>query len=271
MRTDGRRSDSSDEGLDASRPVAVVTGAAAGIGLAIAERLLADGFAVGVFDRDAALKTRFAAAEAAGRATVVVGDVTDAADRARLIEAVAAAHGGVDVLVNNAGIGGFGERIGSLDLAHLRTTLEINTVSVAAFVQLALPHLQRSERARIVNIGSLFADDPAEGGTDYTLSKGAIHALTRILAVELGPAGITCNSIAPGYILTEMHRAEVALQASRLGIAVEERFAQLRAQVPLRRHGTAEDIAGAVSWLASTDSAYVTGVRIAVNGGVSFA
>ncbi len=260
-----------NDAIGVRAPVAIVTGAAAGIGRAVAERLLADGFAVGAFDRDAEVLTGFSAECGAGRAIAVVGDVSSAEDRAELVARVAQRFGGIDVLVNNAAIGGFGERVEVLDLDHLRTTLEINTVAVVALVKLALPHLKRSERARIVNLGSLFADDPAEGGTDYTLSKGAIHSLTRMLAVELGPSGVTCNSVAPGFILTDMHRAEVEMQAEALGITAEERFAQLRSLVPLRRHGTAADIAGAISWLASPDSSYVTGVKVAVNGGVSFA
>ena len=254
----------------AARPVALVTGAASGIGAAVAERLLADGFAVGLHDRTDAVRERFHDAVLDDRAVCVIGDVTDVKSLKELVQRAQDVFGVIDVVVNNAGTGGAGQPFATMSLEQLRHTLEVNTVAVTALTQLAVPYLRRSSRARVVNIGSLFADSPSPNGADYSMSKGAILALTRALAVELGGYDITCNAIAPGFILTPMHEEEVALQASSLGITVEERFAQLRAEVPLGRHGTPEDIAGAVSWLASGDSAYVTGIQIDVNGGVNF-
>lgn len=226
------------------RPVAIVTGAANGIGHAIARRFLNDGFRIVAFDRSHSLPVVFAEALASQQSVTIVGDVTDETARTNLVTSTIETYGRLDVLVNNAGIGGFGEPVDELDLGHLRHTLEINTVAVAHLTRLAIPHLKESDRGRIINLGSLFADHPAARGADYTMSKGAIHAFTRLLAVEL--------------------------QAQSLGVTVEERLAQLRESVPLGRHGTSEDIAGAASWLASLDSAYVTGLKVNVNGGLAF-
>ncbi|MGK0716074.1 SDR family NAD(P)-dependent oxidoreductase [Leucobacter sp. W1153] len=253
-----------------SAPVAIVTGAASGIGLAIARRLIADGFRVGVCDLNPLLGELWAN-EADSQVLALVGDVADPDFRRSFVDEVARAFGGIDVVVNNAATGGAGHPIATLDLESLRSTLEVNLVALVGMTQLALPYLRRSSRARVINLGSLFASDPVPNGGDYTASKGAVQSLTRAMAVEFGAEGITCNAIAPGYILTPMHEAEVAAQAAARGIDLESRFAELRSEVPLGRHGTSEDVAGAAAWLASVDSAYVTGLTVTVNGGVRFA
>jgi NAD(P)-dependent dehydrogenase (short-subunit alcohol dehydrogenase family) len=260
----------SDE-LVSARPVAIVTGAASGIGLAVARRLLQDGFVLGVCDRNAELPSLFAEGIAAETVVAVIGDVADEQLRESLIERVMSKFRSIDVLVNNAATGGVGAPLERLNLADLRDTFEVNVVALLGLTQLALPHLKRSSRARVINLGSLFADDPVPDGGDYCASKGAVHTLTRVMAVEFGKDGITCNSIAPGYILTPMHQAEVEAQARSRGVDTEVRYRELREEVPLSRHGTPEDVAGAAAWLASVDSAYVSGLKITVNGGLSFA
>ena len=172
------------------------------------------------------------------------------------------------MLVNNAATGGESATIGDLDLDGLRRTLEVNVVAVIGLIQLALPLLTAAPAGKIVNVGSLFGDDPVPGGAPYCVSKGAIHTLTRSLAVELGPHGVSCNTVAPGFILTPMHAEEVEFQAASRGISADERYAELRAEVPLGRHGSPEDVAAAILWLSTAESAYVTGQKVAVNGGV---
>ncbi len=253
-----------------SQSIAVVTGAASGIGQAVASRLLSDGYLVGLCDRDSSLRAAFEEQLTAGNAVAVVGDITSEALRARLIDEVIAAFGGIDLLVNNAASGGAGKSLERLGLDDLRNTLEVNVVSVVALTTLALPYLKASQQARIVNLGSLFADDPTPDGSDYCASKGAIHSLTRAMAVEFGPHNITCNAVAPGFILTPMHEAEVEQQAKARSVDVETRYRELREQVPLGRHGAAEDVAATIAWLASPDSAYVSGAKIPINGGVNF-
>lgn len=257
-------------GTASTARVAIVTGAASGIGLATATRLLADGCRLGLNDVSSAVTERFETEIANGTAVAVVGDLADASVRQQLVDTTVHAFGGLDALVNNAADGGEAAEVEGIDLDALRRTLEINVVAVIALAQLAIPLLKRSASGRIVNMGSLFGDEPVVGGAPYCASKGAIHTLTRVLAVELGPAGITCNTVAPGFILTPMHAEEVEFQARGRGITPGQRYAELREQVPLRRHGMPEDIADTVAWLLGSDSRYVSGQRIAVNGGVQF-
>lgn len=250
--------------------VAIVTGAGSGIGLAVAHRLIAEGYRLAVCDLDAALAETFAAAIAEGRAVCVVGDVSDAGVRDRLIASVRDHFGRLDVLVNNAATGGSAATVRDMDLDSLRRTLDINVVSVVALTQAAIPMLAESPCGSVVNLSSVFASDPVVGGGEYCASKGAIDVLTKVLALELGPLGITCNSVAPGYILTRMHTEEVEFQAQARGITTEQRFAELRAEVPVGRHGHPEDVADAIVWLAGPGSRYVSGHRLAVNGGIDF-
>lgn len=250
--------------------VAIVTGSGSGIGLAAARRLAADGFRLGLCDLDARVAEEFGAEIAAGRAFAVVGDVGEASTRERLIDGVQRCFGRLDALVNNAATGGESAEVADMDLDGLRRTLEVNLVSVIALTQAAIPLLAESGRGSVVNLGSVFAGEPVVGGGAYCVSKGAIEVLTRVLALELGPRGVTCNTVAPGYIMTRMHTEEVQFQARQRGIGAEERFAELRSEVPLGRHGTPEDVADAVAWLVSAESRYVTGHRLAVNGGIRF-
>jgi NAD(P)-dependent dehydrogenase (short-subunit alcohol dehydrogenase family) len=120
----------------------------------------------------------------------------------------------------------------------------------------------------IVNVGSLFGQQGVAHGAAYCASKGGVTLLTHSLAAELAPHGIRVNSVAPGHMATEMHFDELRERAARGGTSFEEEREAARDAVPLGRHGTGEDVAGAVAWLASDDAAYVTGQTIAVNGGL---
>lgn len=252
------------------RKVAVITGAASGIGLATAKRFVQDGFLVAVCDVDDRIGNLFTAETEQGTALVHVGDLTDETVRESLISSVADSFGRLDVLVNNAASGGPAATVADVSLAALRQTLEINVVAVFRLIQLALPLLKMSGWGKIINLGSLFADQPAPNGAAYSVTKGAIHTLTKVLAVELGEYGVVSNTVAPGYILTPMHLDEIAHQANAMGITVDERTQQLREEVPILRHGTPEDVASVIAWLAGRDSGYVNGHTVAVNGGLRF-
>jgi NAD(P)-dependent dehydrogenase (short-subunit alcohol dehydrogenase family) len=128
--------------------------------------------------------------------------------------------------------------------------------------------MAQGEGGTIVNLGSLFGQQGVPFGAPYCMSKGAIALLTHSLALELAPHGITVNTIAPGNMATEMHFDELRDRAARAGGTFDAELEAARAEVPLGRHGTGEDVAGAVAWLASAGAAYVTGQTIAVNGGV---
>ncbi|MFC4116473.1 SDR family oxidoreductase [Nonomuraea zeae] len=236
--------------------VALVTGASRGLGAVIARRLAADGLAVAVnyySDSAGAEQVVTAIRAAGGIAETFNADVTDEADVAGLIVAVAERLGPVDVLVANAT--GPQPSIPFEDLtwqAHL-DQLTFFVKSPTLLVQAALPGMKERGGGRVIQIGSDIVDRRLPGMSAYIGAKGAQHALAEAWARELGPYGVTVNVVAPGWIPVERHSG---LDQSAY-----------REEVPLRRMGTPDDVAAAVSYLASDGGAFVTGQRITVNGG----
>lgn len=246
--------------------VALVTGAATGIGRATARALDEAGFSVMLIDKQTGVH---AAGANLSRARSVVCDVGAPGSAELIMESTLSEFGRLDALVNNAGIGGANLPVTSLRRDLVQSVFEVNLFGMLELCREAEGALRES-RGSIVNIGSLFAEHPVRLGAVYSMSKAAVHNLTRVLALEYGTAGIRVNAVAPGYILTEMHIQEVESQAESLGVSFEERLASLRAEVPLGRHGTPEDVADAVAWLLSDGSRYVHGQTLSVNGGLTF-
>ncbi|GAA2252863.1 acetoin reductase [Streptomyces amakusaensis] len=250
------------------RRTAVVTGAARGIGHAIARRLVREGWNVLLSDIDPAVVE-------AGRvlgdsAAAVIADVSKPRDAARTAEAAVAAFGGVDALVANAAVGGPDTPLLDTDDDAIRRVFEINFFGVLHSVQAVRPLLAESAEGgsagRIVVIGSLFAQQPTPGAGAYSASKAAVHSLMRTLSLELAPH-CTVNAVAPGYVMTDMHREELDARARRAGRSFEDERDRLAAEVPLGRHGTGADVADAVHHLLSGGD-YITGQTLNVNGGV---
>lgn len=253
----------------ADTPVAIVTGAAEGIGHAIVERLLEQGFRVVAADVNDGVLTRFASFEDSGRLRAVVADVTAPDTAARLVQEATGGFGRLDALVNNAGVAGTATPLGELDGQEVARVFDVNILGTMRLCQAALPTFRDQGSGRIVNLGSLFASQPVPDVTPYCMSKAAVRTLSHALTLELGPYGVTVNTVAPGYILTTMHRAAIARQAARLGLEPAEQERTLREKVPLRRHGSPADVANVVAWLLSPDAAYVSGQTIAVDGGIT--
>ncbi|GAB3119354.1 SDR family NAD(P)-dependent oxidoreductase [Glaciibacter psychrotolerans] len=249
-------------------PVAIVTGAAAGLGRDIAERLHSEGYRIVASDISPRVHEAFGQAATAGTLVTIEADAGAADSGTALVNAALDAFGRIDAIVNNAGVGGPGSLLEDTAVADIEATFNVNVLGVIRLCQAAIPHLKSHGGGRIVNIGSLFATQPVVEGSAYCSSKAAVHVLSQCLALELGPFGITVNTVAPGFMLTAMHLDEVGLQADRLGISAEQRLEQLRQSVPVRRHGTGGDVAGSVLWLLSDDASYVTGQTIGVNGGI---
>ena len=233
-----------------------MTGAARGLGAGVAERLERDGGAVARLD--------VLAADGVLRADVADEEQAEAAFAAALERL-----GGLDVLVNCAGIGGPGSPVAETPLAEFRRTLDVNLVGAFIMARAAARALTaQGTGGAIVNVGSMFGQRAVPFGAAYCASKGGLALLTQSLALELAPYAIRVNTVAPGNMATVMHFDELRDRAGRNGRTFEEEVAAARAEVPLGRHGTGADVAGAVAWLASEDASYVTGQTIAVNGGL---
>lgn len=241
--------------------VALVTGAAAGIGAACAKRLARDGVAVGVLDLDAerCAETVTAIQAAGGRALALGADVSNRAQVFAAVAALREAFGPVTIVVNNAGVTDFTP---FADLTDERWDFiyAINVRGPMLCVQAALPDMTAAKWGRIVNISSSSAQTGAVGMIAYSSSKGAVVTMTRSMAQEFGPLGITVNNIPPGSVMgTIMSEAN----RERFQIPVET----LLQTVPVRRLGEPDDIANACGWLCLEESGYVTGQTIGVNGG----
>jgi NAD(P)-dependent dehydrogenase (short-subunit alcohol dehydrogenase family) len=245
--------------------VAIVTGAGSGIGRAIATRLAHDGFAVAVLDLDAeAARSVADELTGAGLEGSAYGGV-DVSDRAQVDAAVARVRtelGPPLVLVNNAGIPGFRQFLAITDEKWDRI-MEINVNGPFYFCQAVVPDMVEAGWGRIVNISSSSAQSGQPYMVHYVTSKAALIGFTKALALELGPTGITVNTIPPGFIDTPMLRGSE--QRGLLGGTVDE----TAGRSPVRRAGTPEDIAHACSFLVSDGASYVTGQVIGVNGGLN--
>ena len=198
-----------------------------------------------------------------------MADVADEAACEAAIGRAAEALGGIDALVNNAGIGGPDTPVVDTAFADFWSVLRVNLGSAfLASRAAARLMIARQAAGAIVNLGSIFGQQGVAGEAGYCASKAAVALLTQSLALELAPHGIRVNTIAPGNMATEMHWDELRSRARASGTTFEEQVDRVARSVPLGRHGTGADIAGAVTWLVSGDAGYVTGQTIGVNGGV---
>ena len=244
-----------------TRRVALVTGAAAGIGAACARRLAQDGAAVGVLDLDEARCADTAAAivAAGGEALALGADVSSRAQVEAAVAQLRDAFGPVTIVVNNAGVADF-TPFEQVTEELFDFVYRVNVLGPILVTQAALPDMKAAHWGRVVNISSSSAQTGSVNMATYSSSKGAVVTLTRTLAQELGPHGVTVNNIPPGSVMgTIMSEAN----RERFPIPIET----VAAAMPVRRLGEPQDIANACAWLCSEASSYVTGQTIGVNGG----
>jgi len=241
---------------------AIVTGGGSGIGQAISERLAADGNAVAVFDRDGqSAEATAAAIEAKGGTSVgVVVDVTDRAQIDAGVDAVRQRLGRPTILVNSAGLDGFDPFL-KITAEKWNRILAVNLTGTFDCCQATVPDMIEEGWGRIVNISSSSAHGGQPLMTHYVASKAGVIGFTKALALELGPQGITVNTIPPGFIDTPMLRKSE--QRGLLGKGVEHH----ESMTPVRRVGTPQDIAATCSFLVREEAGYITGQVIGVNGG----
>jgi 3-oxoacyl-[acyl-carrier protein] reductase len=240
--------------------VAVVTGASKGIGAAIAKALAAEGAAVVVnyaSSRAGADAVVAAITAAGGKASAVQGDVAKAADAQGIINTAVETYGRLDILVNNSGVYEFSP-IEEITEEHFHKQFNVNVLGLLLTTQAAAKHL--GEGASIINIGSIVSRITPPGSAVYSGTKGAVDAITGVLARELGPRKIRVNTINPGMVITEGTQGA--------GIVESEMGAAIVSQTPLGRLGQPEDIAKVAVFLASDDAGWLTGEQVLTGGGL---
>ncbi len=245
--------------IDLSGKAALVTGGARGIGRAIVIRLASQGADVAFSYRgnaDAAAQT-VAAVEALGRRAIAIqADVKDPEAAETIVRQTLEAYGKVDILVNNAGITR-DDLIMRMSLDAWRDVLETNLFGAFYMTKAVSRPMLRARAGRIVNISSVSGQAGQTGQANYSSAKAGLIGLTKATARELASRGITANAVAPGFVLTEL--------TQDLPEALQD---QIKAQTPLGRFGTTEEIASAVAFLASDEAGYITGQVLAVDGGL---
>jgi glucose 1-dehydrogenase len=242
--------------------VAVVTGASQGIGQGIAKRLGCEGAKVivdYVGKPDGAEETERAIKDAGGEGEIVQADITSAHDIQTLIETAWTRFGSADILVNNAGMEKKSDFWDTPESDYDKI-MAVNLRGPFFLTQAFVRRLRDAKRpGRVVNISSVHEDMAFPGFATYCCSKGGMRMLTRDLAVELGPLGITINNVAPGAIVTPINKSL---------LEDKPKLNALLNNIPLGRLGTPEDVAGLVAFLASEDAAYVTGSTFVIDGGL---
>ena len=239
-----------------SGKVAVVTGAGSGIGRGIAVRLARDGAKVGVWDLnlDGAAETVSLIKAAGGEALAIEADCSNAAAIKAAADQTRAAFGAIQILVNNAGIAPFVKYL-EIDDAQWDRMMAINLKGPHLCIREMLPAMLEAGWGRVINITSSSTQSGSPMQGHYVASKGGLLGLTKALALEFAPTGVTFNMVPPGFIDTPM------LRASPIDI---DGFAAI---TPMKRPGTVEEMGAACAYLASDDAGYVTGQTISVNGG----
>ena len=248
---------------DQTKRTAIVTGAARGIGAAVAKRLAADGFNVGVLDLDeAACKQSVADIEGAGGRALAVGvDVSDEQSVQHAVDRVASDLGAPTVLINNAGITR-DNLLFKMSVDDWDAVMNVHLRGSFLMTRAAQKYMTEAKYGRVVNLSSVSALGN-RGQVNYSSAKAGLQGFTKTLAIELGKFGVTANAIAPGFIETEM----TAATAERVGMPFDDFKKAAAEQIPVQRVGQPADIAATTSFLVSEEAGFVSGQIIYVAGG----
>jgi short-subunit dehydrogenase len=248
-----------------SNKVCIVTGGASGIGLATCEVFVREGAKVVIADRDLAAADKAVAAltQKGGQAMAVQCDVSNADSVASMVQATVAAHGRLDVIVNNAGYGIAGSLSETSD-EDWEALMGVNVRGVFLCCKHAIKQMQKNGGGTIVNVASVVAAVGIRNRAAYVASKGAVAAMTRSIALDYVASHIRCNAIAPGTIDTPYYTEILAKAADPVAIRKG-----LEARQPMGRLGTPEEIANGILFLASDESAFATGSILTIDGGMT--
>jgi NAD(P)-dependent dehydrogenase (short-subunit alcohol dehydrogenase family) len=248
---------------------AIVTGAASGIGKAIALRLAEEGATVGCFDiSEAGLQQLKSESGDLSQALISTpGDVTQASSVEASIAEAVAAMGGLDIVINNVGLSGRGtvETTSEADWDRI----SLNTKSVFLISKFAIPHLRRAGGGAIVNIGSCTGVHAETNRVAYGTAKAAINMMSKFMALDHGPDNIRVNCINPGVTETSLSQGNRRREAERRGLTFEDVTREISDTYPLGRTGDTADIANGVLYLVSDEAAWVTGASLSIDGGWS--
>jgi len=243
--------------IDLNGKTAVVTGAARGIGCAIAERLLGSGAACSLWDRDAdALAGTAKTLSAKGRVHTATVDVTEASSVQTVAQATLKEFGSVDILVNNAGIAGASKPTWELAPAEWQQVLQIDLFGVYLCCHALVPAMRERGYGRIVNIASIAGKEGNPNASHYSAAKAGVIALTKSLGKELAKSGVIVNCITPAVIETDI-----------LKQLTQQHIEYMRSKIPMDRFGSKEEAAALVAWLCSEECSFSTGAVFDLSGG----
>lgn len=243
--------------LDLKGRVAIITGGARGIGYAAAERMLASGAEVALWDIDAARLAESAAALGkAGKVSTQTVELTDEASVKAATDAVLAAHGKIDILVNNAGITGGNGKLWELETEVWRRVIDVNLIGPFLTCKVVVPHLIANGWGRIVNVASIAGKEGNPNASHYSASKAGLIGLTKSLGKELAQAGVLVNCITPAAAKTEIFNQ-----------MKQEHIDFMLSRIPMGRFLEVDEAASLIAWLSSPDCAFSTGAVFDISGG----
>ncbi len=247
---------------------AIITGGGTGIGAAVAARFVADGAKVCITGRRESVLDETVKTLPEGTAVKCQGDVTNPSDVDRIVQTAVDFGGTVNVLINNAGAGSEGS-ITSTSIEDWRKIVEVNLVGPFMLMRAVIPLMQKAGGGSIVNISSLASLRAIPFGNAYCTSKAGLNMMTMQAALDYGGDGIRCNVICPGFIFSEMTENRFGQVAKDHGTDLNTLMSTVFEDVPARKAGTPDRVAGLCAYFASDDSTYVTGTVIPVDGGLS--
>ena len=243
--------------LDFHKRHAVVTGGAAGLGFAIAQRLMASGGSVSLWDRDMAAAGRAAAQLGVGAFAVQV-DVADQGSVAAAVKSTLQHAGRIDALINSAGITGPNTKVWDYPVDAWRQVMDVNLTGLFICCREVVPHMRTANYGRIVNIASVAGKDGNPNASAYSASKAAVIALTKSLGKELADTGVRVNCVTPAAVKTTIFDQMSA-----------EHIAFMLSKIPMGRFGTPDEVAAMVAWLCTEDCSFSTGAVFDLSGGRS--